>query len=142
MKALRGSPARRLVTGDVPVPCADPGTGRHADGKTVCTYGPWVGDAGHGRRPEIHPAEIIWWREPVEGGSEYTVLLVHDDSNRFDRPHWGEWYFRGACSPRWRGGRRCRSRPAPPSSTDRRRAAWPSLVGSLPCSSNLTSMVI
>lgn len=67
-----------------------------ADGKQVCVYGPWVGDAGHGRRPEIHPAEIIWWRDPLGGDDSYTILLVHDDSNRFDRAEWGEWYYRGA----------------------------------------------
>ena len=32
-------------------------------GKTLGLYGPWVRDGGHGGRPEIHPCEIIWWRD-------------------------------------------------------------------------------
>lgn len=74
-----------------------------ADDKRVCTYGPWVGDIGHGRRPEIHPAEVIWWRDPMGEDSSYTVLLIQEDSNRFDRPHWGEWYYRNAddAPPGW-----------------------------------------
>ncbi len=30
--------------------------------KNVGVYGPWVLDGDHGWRPEIHPCEIIWWR--------------------------------------------------------------------------------
>lgn len=32
------------------------------EGREVCVYGPWVLDYGHGCRPEIHPAELIWWK--------------------------------------------------------------------------------
>ncbi len=52
-------------------------------GKNLCTYGPWVRDHGHGKRPEIHPAELLWWRE---GDSRYLLMQVQDDSNRFDVP--------------------------------------------------------
>ena len=75
-----------------------------ADAKRVCVHGPWVGDAGHGRRPEIHPAEIIWWSDSIEAGTVLTLLLVQEDSNRFDRRSWGEWYYQGAgdAPARWR----------------------------------------
>jgi hypothetical protein len=51
------------------------------EGQTVCVYGPWVAEEAHGWRPEIHPSELIWWRS---GDSAYLMLL-QDDSNRFDR---------------------------------------------------------
>jgi len=55
-------------------------------GKTVGLYGPWVRDFGHGGRPEIHPCEIIWWRDTATGNlTKWTFLIVQDDSNRYDR---------------------------------------------------------
>ena len=56
-------------------------------GKTLGLYGPWVRDGGHGGRPEIHPAEIIWWRDTAATTKlpKWTFLVVQDDSNRFDR---------------------------------------------------------
>jgi hypothetical protein len=54
--------------------------------KTVGLYGPWVRDGGHGGRPEIHPCELIWWRDTgADGLKKWTFLVVQDDSNRFDR---------------------------------------------------------
>ena len=35
---------------------------------------PWVGDGGHGYRPEIHPAERIWWRD----GDRLKLIAVQD----------------------------------------------------------------
>src|SRR5262249_23926849 len=70
-----------------------------AVGKDVCVYGPWVTDGNHGHRPEIHPAELIWWRQqreiPREGlfttdgdrilSLDYLhVAIQQDASNRFD----------------------------------------------------------
>lgn len=52
--------------------------------RTVCTYGPWVQDAGHKHRPEIHPAELVWWTRGL-GNGPYFMMVVQDDSNRFDR---------------------------------------------------------
>ncbi len=50
-------------------------------GNYLCTYGPWVADNGHGKKAEIHPSELLWWRS----GSSAYLLLQQDDSNRFDR---------------------------------------------------------
>ena len=64
----------------------------------ICMWGPWVGDGGHGFRPEIHPAERIWWRD----GDRIRLVFVQDASQRFgDRRNyqwkWGQrepasWY--------------------------------------------------
>jgi hypothetical protein len=60
-------------------------------GQKLGLYGPWVGDAGHGGRPEIHPCEVIWWKKttfsvfPPGRSTVWRVLLLQDDSNRFDR---------------------------------------------------------
>lgn len=60
-------------------------------GQKVGVYGPWVKDSGHGGRPEIHPSEVIWWRnQPVsaiaDGSNSYwRCIVLQDDSNRFDR---------------------------------------------------------
>ncbi|MEU7855243.1 hypothetical protein [Nonomuraea sp. NPDC049141] len=58
-------------------------------GRKIGVYGPWVRDDGHGGRPEIHPCEVIWWEAPTNRpGVRLTrfLLLLQDDSNRFDRP--------------------------------------------------------
>ena len=67
----------------------------------ICTYGPWVMDGGHGFRPEIHPSELFWWRERAASGA-YVLMLLQDDSNRFDRVT--DYYYlsnatRGTYSP-------------------------------------------
>ena len=69
-------------------------------GQLICMYGPWVGDGGHGGRPEIHPSEAIWWRDGEnkqenvtllgggtvpQGDGAYHIMLLQDDSNRFYR---------------------------------------------------------
>ena len=52
------------------------------EGKTICTYGPWVREWKHDNRPEIHPSELFWWRN--EGpGTKYVLMLLQDDSKRF-----------------------------------------------------------
>lgn len=63
------------------------------EGKCLCTYGPWVLDKKHGFRPEIHPSELLWWKdparaecgEPSSASAGTYLLLVQDDSNRYDR---------------------------------------------------------
>jgi hypothetical protein len=58
-------------------------------GQKLGVYGPWVRDKGHGRRPEIHPCEVIWWMaaaNPLGVSASRLVLVVQDDSSRFDRP--------------------------------------------------------
>ena len=57
-------------------------------GQRIGVYGPWVMEEDHGWRPEIHPSEVLWWRTSGGGQSPrytWTVLVVQDDSNRFDR---------------------------------------------------------
>lgn len=49
--------------------------------KRLTVYGPYVREEAHGNRPEIHPAEQIWWKD---GADTTIVLLVVDDSNRFN----------------------------------------------------------
>ncbi len=61
--------------------------------KCLCVYGPWIVDKGHGARPEIHTSELLWWKDPAKfscGSPSFTMdgtflLLMQDDSNRFDR---------------------------------------------------------
>jgi hypothetical protein len=59
------------------------------NGPTVCTYGPWVRECVHGHKPEIHPSELLWWKEPETGPFQTTDLFwlmqMDDDSNRFDK---------------------------------------------------------
>jgi len=62
-------------------------------GKCLCVYGPWIADRDHGARPEIHPSELLWWKDPARSTSGTWsstldgtfLLLLQDDSNRFDR---------------------------------------------------------
>lgn len=68
-------------------PHTDPATSP-LNGRTLCTYGPWIADHGHGGRPEIHPSEAMWWTTtPTPAGvlRESRVVLMQDDSNRYDR---------------------------------------------------------
>jgi hypothetical protein len=54
-------------------------------GDMVFAYGPWVSDALHCYKPEIHPAEQIWWRKKLnEQQKTYHLLLTCDQSDRFD----------------------------------------------------------
>lgn len=52
-------------------------------GKRICVYGPWIYDVGHCCHPEIHPAEQVWWSEPVNGGVQYYCNVFCDASGRF-----------------------------------------------------------
>jgi len=61
-------------------------------GRQVGVYGTWVRDWGHKGRPEIHPCEVIWWQSgPVTdlatpgGFTRWRIIVLQDDSNRFDR---------------------------------------------------------
>jgi len=56
-------------------------------GQTLCTFGPWVGDGGHGYRPEIHPAERIWWRD----GERLKLIALQDASQRFRDHRQFQW---------------------------------------------------
>jgi hypothetical protein len=60
-------------------------------GGHIGVYGPWVRDWGHSGRPEIHPCEVIWWRSGSYDATgahphvRWTIIVLQDDSNRFDR---------------------------------------------------------
>ncbi len=54
------------------------------EGRQICMYGPWIRECVHGHRPEIHPAELTWWKEPWQGADLYWLMALQDDSNRFD----------------------------------------------------------
>jgi hypothetical protein len=53
-------------------------------GRDVRFYGPWVLDTYHGSRPEIHPAEVIWFQRIKGDSRQIDVMIVQDASNRFD----------------------------------------------------------
>ena len=72
---------------------------------TLCLYGPWVQDLGHSDHAEIHPSEVVWWRDRATGA--IYALVLQDDSNRFDRqgdfrmddqPNWSRPW---SAFPRW-----------------------------------------
>ncbi|MFK7923078.1 MAG: hypothetical protein AB8H47_14035 [Bacteroidia bacterium] len=54
------------------------------EGKDICFYGPWVRECFHGHRPEIHPSELIWWRDKWGDADLFWLMAMLDDSNRFD----------------------------------------------------------
>lgn len=78
----------RIITKPGPdgLPIAVKKSGSSLVGKTICTYGAWVREQNHGFRPEIHPSELLWWREDLGARSLYYLMQVQDDSNRFDLP--------------------------------------------------------
>lgn len=58
------------------------------EGGQLCTYGPYVADFTHGGRPEIHPSELYWKRserDEFSSATTTTLMLLHDDSERFNR---------------------------------------------------------
>jgi hypothetical protein len=69
--------------------------GSRLEGNKLCAYGPWVYEAWHGKRPEIHPSQLIWWKEA--DGAVYLMFL-EDDSNRF---HKNRDFDVGMDPPRW-----------------------------------------
>ena len=54
------------------------------EGMDICAYGPWVRECYHSNRPEIHPSELIWWRENWQGSDLYWMVAQLDDSGRFN----------------------------------------------------------
>jgi hypothetical protein len=69
-------------------------------GRKIGVYGPWVMEEKHGWRPEIHPSEILWWRDVSAGRTPrttWTIAVMQDDSNRFDL----ESNYRGRIDRPW-----------------------------------------
>jgi hypothetical protein len=52
-------------------------------GKQIAVYGPWIYDIGHCHKPEIHPAEQIWWSENEGKNRKYNMNIFSDSSKRF-----------------------------------------------------------
>lgn len=70
------------------------------EGQTICTYGPWVRECVHGHRPEIHPTEILWWKEALGNNTLFWIMVQQDDSNRFDSED--DFDIEGSKPPGWR----------------------------------------
>jgi hypothetical protein len=57
---------------------------------SLCAYGPYVTEAVHGNRPEIHPTQAVWWRNKqgvdwqASEAQSWTLLHVQDSSDRFN----------------------------------------------------------
>lgn len=51
----------------------------------ICVYGPWVSEKLHNYRPEIHPAELIWFQDSINFNIHY-LIVAQDASNRFANP--------------------------------------------------------
>ncbi len=71
-------------------------------GQNVCFYGPWVRERVHSYRPEIHPSEMIWWKDTDGDAKGYYMLFAQDGSHRYDEasdfdtprklnPDWKPW---------------------------------------------------
>lgn len=57
------------------------------EGKQMGFYGPWIADANHEFHPEIHPAEMMWYRDRHTGAAPYDVFwlfFMQDNTGRFD----------------------------------------------------------
>jgi hypothetical protein len=67
-------------------------------GKQLCAYGAFVEEEWHGRRPEIHPSELYWWRDNET--HSYSMLLQEDASGRFDKE--GNYANLKQAPPTWR----------------------------------------
>jgi len=50
--------------------------------KNICIRGPYVTESSHFNRPEIHPAELMWWKDE---NNKLTFIAALDASGRFDK---------------------------------------------------------
>ncbi len=57
----------------------------------ACANGPFVADRGHGNHAEVHPAQLLWWRDECAAWDPKTcarstlnMMIVQDDSDRYD----------------------------------------------------------
>jgi hypothetical protein len=62
---------------------------RYADGAKLqgaglCAYGGWVAESLHFLRPELHPAEAMWWWETAADRVTLNAVVAQDTSGRFD----------------------------------------------------------
>ncbi len=51
---------------------------------TIFAFGPLVMDVNHDHKPEIHPAEQVWWRRKENSIDNHYLLFSCDQSDRFD----------------------------------------------------------
>lgn len=70
------------------------------EGRQICMYGAWIRECVHGHRPEIHTAELTWWKETWGTADLYWLMVLQDDSNRFDTKD--DFDIEGTAPPEWR----------------------------------------
>lgn len=63
--------------------CSSPGDPCWLTERQACMFGPWVMEAGHGWRPEIHPIDVMWSRPITTGATTLEILMFLDGSKRF-----------------------------------------------------------
>lgn len=66
----------------------------------ICFYGPWVRECNHGNRPEIHPSELIWWKQKWGSGDLYWLMALQDDSDRY--AEFDQFDIEGTAPAEWR----------------------------------------
>ena len=59
------------------------------DSGKIGVFGPWVGDKNPSHDdetpiPEIHPAELLWWRQTGSNPTIYRLLLMQDSVFQYD----------------------------------------------------------
>jgi hypothetical protein len=59
-------------------------TYRDGKGDSIYAYGPLVFDLGHDSKPEIHPAEQVWWHRRSASTDNFFLFFSCDESDRFD----------------------------------------------------------
>lgn len=53
-------------------------------GREICVFGPWIKDCGHDCKPEIHPSQVIWWKDRWGASDLFWLLVLQDNTGRFD----------------------------------------------------------
>lgn len=78
------------------------------EGRQMGFYGPWIMDANHDFKSEIHPSEMMWFRDRFERGVSgsgppldiFWLLFLQDNTGRFDDRD--NFDCDGAAPPGWR----------------------------------------
>jgi hypothetical protein len=56
------------------------------DCHTRCAYGVPTMDSGHNNKPELHPAEVLWWQWPNGGNNDEFFVSAVSADHRFNNP--------------------------------------------------------
>jgi hypothetical protein len=54
------------------------------EGRQMGFYGVWIMDAAHDFKAEIHPSEMMWFRDQFSAGDVFWLLFTQDNTGRFD----------------------------------------------------------